>query len=245
MKKLFMAAVVSFLVPSALAFAQSSNATVSGTVSDGTEGALIPGVSITATNTQTGIVTSVITNESGTYNFASLQPGVYNLSAELSGFQTHTYSAFRLGLSQQVRLNFTLQVGGVAQSVEVTIAADTLLAATSSSPVGGVLPEYRGWRDLPTVRSQRAGTGQHHAGRDVPRAATSGRLRTSRNVCRNLRGHRRREHDARRHQRQRRAVQQWRVCLHQHQPGPRRRNACRSSRLRTPRWAAASDRFRS
>src|SRR5215831_17731821 len=121
-------------------FAQSSNATVSGTVSDST-GALIPGVSITATNTQTGIVTTVITNESGTYNFASLQPGVYNFSAELSGFQTHTYSAFQLGLSQQVRLNFTLQIGGVAQSVEVTVAADTLLAASSSS-VGGVLPEY-------------------------------------------------------------------------------------------------------
>jgi hypothetical protein len=117
-------------------------------VSDST-GALIPGVSITATNTQTGIVDTVITNESGTYNFASLQPGVYTFKAELSGFQTQTYSAFQLGLSQQVRLNFTLQVGGVAQSVEVTVAADTLLAATSSS-VGGVLPEYR-VRDLPTI----------------------------------------------------------------------------------------------
>src|SRR5689334_14753728 len=116
-------------------FGQSSNATVSGTASDST-GALIPGVTITATNTQTGIVTTVITNESGTYNFASLQPGVYDFSAELSGFQTHKYSAFQLGLSQQVRLNFTLQVGGVAQSVEVTVAADTLLAASSSS-VGG------------------------------------------------------------------------------------------------------------
>src|SRR5215831_14850847 len=133
---------------SAQTLAQSSNATVSGTVSDST-GALIPGVSITATNTQTGIVTTVITNESGTYNFASLQPGVYNFSAELSGFQTQTYSAFQLGLSQQVRLNFTLHIGGVAQSVEVTVAADTLLAASSSS-VGGVLPEYK-VRDLPTI----------------------------------------------------------------------------------------------
>src|SRR5438876_5685191 len=97
-------------------WSQTTNATLGGTVSDST-GALIPGVSITATNTQTGIVTTVITNESGTYNFASLQPGVYNLSAELTGFQTQTYSAFQLGLSQQVRLNFTLQIGGVAQSV--------------------------------------------------------------------------------------------------------------------------------
>ncbi len=63
---------------------------MSGTVSD-TTGALIPGVTVTATNTQTGIVSTVLSNESGTYNFASLQPGTYNLSAELSGFQTHTY----------------------------------------------------------------------------------------------------------------------------------------------------------
>src|SRR2546428_5163425 len=148
MWKRSLALVFFFVILAAQTCAQSSTATVSGTVSDST-GALIPGVSITATNTQTGIVTTVITNESGTYNFASLQPGVYNLSAELSGFQTHTYSAVQLGLSQQVRLNFTLQVGGVAQSVEVTVAADTLLAATSSS-VGGVLPEYR-VRDLPTI----------------------------------------------------------------------------------------------
>jgi hypothetical protein len=130
------------------AFGQSSNATVSGTASD-SSGALIPGVTVTATNTQTGIVTTVITNESGTYNFASLQPGIYDFSAELSGFQTQSYSAFQLGLSQQVRLNFTLQVGGVTQSVDVSVAADTLLAATSSS-VGGVLPEYK-MRDLPTI----------------------------------------------------------------------------------------------
>src|SRR5207244_1739058 len=106
MKRFFIAALLVCLVLPAITFAQSSNATVSGSVSD-VSGALIPGVSITAANTQTGIVTTVLSNESGTYNFASLQPGVYNFSAELSGFQTHTYSAFQLGLSQQVRLNFT------------------------------------------------------------------------------------------------------------------------------------------
>src|SRR5436190_15783698 len=127
-------------------FSQTSNATLGGTISDAT-GALIPGVTITATNTGTGIVTTVLTNEAGAYQFASLQTGSYAVTAELPGFQTQTRSGVALGVSQQVRLNFTLQVGSVAQSVEVTIAADTLIA-TSSSSVGTVLPEYR-VRDLP------------------------------------------------------------------------------------------------
>jgi hypothetical protein len=130
----------------ATATAQTSNATLGGTVSDAS-GALIPGVSITATNTQTGIVTTVITNESGAYQFASLQTGSYKVVAELSGFQVREYNNVALGISQQVRLNFSLQVGGVTQSVEVTVAADTLLA-TSSSSVGSVLPDSK-IRDLP------------------------------------------------------------------------------------------------
>src|SRR5882672_118436 len=64
-------------------FAQSTNATLGGTVSD-TSKALIPGVMVKATNTGTGIVSSAITNETGTYNFPSLQTGNYKVSAELT-----------------------------------------------------------------------------------------------------------------------------------------------------------------
>src|SRR5262245_50156333 len=126
--------------------AQTTNATLGGTVTDNSS-ALIPGVGVTATNTQTGIVNTAVTNESGTYQFASLQPGVYKVSAELTGFQTQTYNDVNLGVAQQLRLNFTLQVGTVSTAVEVTVSADTLLA-TSSSSVGAVLPEYK-VRDLP------------------------------------------------------------------------------------------------
>src|ERR1700688_495644 len=85
------------IVPLCL-LAQSTSARLSGTVSDGS-GALTPGVTVTATNTGTGIVTTVITNESGTYNFASLQPGSYRASAELVGFQTQSRE-IDLGTSQ-------------------------------------------------------------------------------------------------------------------------------------------------
>src|SRR5436190_18151359 len=148
MRKLMSATVMLLLcfVPSISTFAQTSNATLGGTVSDAS-GALIPGVTVTATNTATGIVSAVLSNEAGAYQFASLQTGTYKVSAELTGFRTLAYNSVALGVSQQVRLNFTLQVGGVAQNVEVTVAADTSIA-TSSSSVGSVLPEYQ-VRDLP------------------------------------------------------------------------------------------------
>ena len=145
MRASFLAAVLLLLL-SSYVFGQTSNATVGGTVSDAT-GALIPGVTIKATNTATGIVTMVFSNEAGAYQFASLQTGTYTLSAELPGFQTQTYSGVQLGVSQQVRLNFTLQVTSVATAVEVTASADTLIATTSAS-VGSVLPEYK-LHDLP------------------------------------------------------------------------------------------------
>src|SRR5215831_2478980 len=118
-------------------FAQEGiNATLTGTVSDPT-GALIPGVEVTAKNTATGVVSSAITNETGTYRFPSLQPGTYEATATLTGFSTQTFR-LTLGTSSQIRQNFTLQVGTVAQAVEVTAAADVLLTASTAS-VGTVL----------------------------------------------------------------------------------------------------------
>src|SRR2546423_971214 len=70
--------------------AQTNNATLGGTVTD-SSAALIPGVTITARNIDTGIVTTVVSNETGAYQFAALQPGKYRVSAELPGFRTYTY----------------------------------------------------------------------------------------------------------------------------------------------------------
>src|SRR3954469_19569456 len=80
-------------------FAQTTNATLGGTVSDSSR-ALIPGVTVTATNVATGIVSTAITNETGAYNFPSLQTGTYKATAELPGFQTQTYNDVVLGVSQ-------------------------------------------------------------------------------------------------------------------------------------------------
>src|SRR5262245_33757546 len=114
----------------ATAFAQINNATISGTVTDAT-GAVLPGVSITATNNATAVATTAITNEAGAYTILSLLPATYTVSADLPGFQKQTYSNTELGNGVTVRLNFTLQVATQSQSVEVTVAADTLLATSS------------------------------------------------------------------------------------------------------------------
>src|SRR6185295_8105740 len=147
MRKLLVVAVLCLAV-STLSFSQTINAALGGTVSDAS-GALIPGVTIKAINSATGITTTAVTNEGGAYQFASIQSGVYNGSAELPGVQTQIYNSVELGVAQQVRLTFSLQVGGVAQSVEVSVEADTLLA-TSSSSVGTVLPDNK-IKDLPLV----------------------------------------------------------------------------------------------
>jgi hypothetical protein len=94
------------------AFGQSSNASVGGIVSD-PSGANIPGVTIKATNQATGIVTTVISNDAGAYNLASLLPGTYKISAELPGFQTQTVSDVQLGNAAQVRLNFKMVVANL------------------------------------------------------------------------------------------------------------------------------------
>jgi hypothetical protein len=117
-------------------FAQA-NATLGGTASD-SSGALLPGVTVTARNVNTGASLTSITNEAGSYSFASLQPGAYRVTATLPGFSTKTYDKVELSQSQQVRLNFTLEVATVAQAVEVTIDADTELATTTAS-VGTVI----------------------------------------------------------------------------------------------------------
>src|SRR5215467_12109932 len=146
MKRCVLAATLLLAVSFSVTFGQTTNANLGGTASDASK-ALIPGVTVTATNTQTGIVSTTVTNETGAYNFPSLQTRTYKVTAELPGFQTQTYEDVALGVSQQVRLNFSLVVSGQTQSVEVNVAADTLIATTSAS-VGTVLPEYK-VRDLP------------------------------------------------------------------------------------------------
>jgi len=148
MRKLFVLALVLGCVVAVKAIGQSTYATVSGTVTD-RSGAVLPGVSVTATNNATGVVASVLSNETGTFSLPSLLPGAYTVSGELTGFQKSTYTNVTLGNAQQVRLNFTLQLTTQTQQVEVSVAADTAIA-TSSASIGEVLSQQK-VTELPIV----------------------------------------------------------------------------------------------
>src|SRR5215467_16015076 len=131
-KNCLTAAVLSCLVLSLSTFSQSTNATLGGTVLDA-KGAPLPGVTITATNNGTGIVTTVVTNDAGAYHFAGIQFGFYDIKADLPGFQPVIAKSLQLGSAQQIRLNFTLRVGAAGTTVEENVAADTLLTTSSTS----------------------------------------------------------------------------------------------------------------
>ena len=82
-----------------------------------------------------------ITNESGVYSFPVLQPGTYEVSAELPGFKKIVQKA-ELPYAGQVRVNFTLEVGQTSQTVDVTISAEALLTQSSAS-VSDVLTQSK------------------------------------------------------------------------------------------------------
>ncbi|MBN1567906.1 MAG: TonB-dependent receptor, partial [Acidobacteria bacterium] len=149
-RSIVITALLAILVIAPQAFSQSSFASLSGTINDST-GAIVPGVKVTATNVGTGITNTALSNSAGVYNFPSLQPGTYKVSAESSGFQTQTFTDVALGNAAQVRLNFKLQVAGITESVEVSVAADRVLLESSSSS-GEVLVQ-ESVQALPLVNS--------------------------------------------------------------------------------------------
>src|SRR5215475_639377 len=113
MRRILLAAflLVSFFATNSL-FAQTGNGSVGGIVQDSTK-ALVPGVSVTLTNVDTGVVNTAITNETGSYNFPVVQPGTYKVAAQLPGFKEAVANDLRVGPNAQVRWDFTLEVGTV------------------------------------------------------------------------------------------------------------------------------------
>jgi len=129
--------VAACLLP-AVAAAQAVTGTILGLITDST-GAIMPGATVTLTNTGTGLVRAVTTDGNGEYTAPSLPTGTYSVKAELSGFKTVTRPDIPLGVDQRVRIDVKLEIGAVEESVTVT--GTSPLVQTSSSELGTTVGE--------------------------------------------------------------------------------------------------------
>ncbi len=110
--------------------AQTITATLEGRVLD-PSGAVLPGATVTAVNAGTGISRSVVSSEVGEYRIVLLPPGEYEVSIELSGFRQEVHK-FTLQVGQVATLDFSLQIGELAQEVVVE-ASGALLEPTRTA----------------------------------------------------------------------------------------------------------------
>ncbi len=110
---------------------------ITGRISD-PSGAGVPDAAITLTNTSTNAVRTTTSGGDGFYDFPSLPPGRYDVKTEHSGFKLATSLNVQVMVQQTVRLDFTLQIGAVSQTVEVSAVASLLQAenATVGSVIG-------------------------------------------------------------------------------------------------------------
>src|SRR6476620_8881873 len=98
---------------------------ITGTVKDPSS-AVVPGASVTATNTATNATRSTVSNEAGIYSFPGLVPGLYSVKVELPGFQSVVRNNIELQVQQVARVDFTLAVSATAETVQVNEFAQIL-----------------------------------------------------------------------------------------------------------------------
>ena len=117
-----------------------ATAQISGTVKD-QSGAVLPGVEITATHTDTGSVRNTITNETGSYVLPNLAIGPYRLEGSLPGFRTYAQTGIVLQVNSSPTINPILELGQVSEQVEVQ--ANATLVETRNSGIGQVVENAR------------------------------------------------------------------------------------------------------
>ncbi|MBI3278534.1 MAG: carboxypeptidase regulatory-like domain-containing protein [Acidobacteria bacterium] len=125
--------------------AQQGRGTISGVVTDPT-GAAVPEAAITIVNTATNAAFPTVTNETGFYSVPALPVGVYTVAVEKQGFKKEVRSGLTLQVDQHANINFQLQVGATAESIEVR--GEAAFVDTSSATIGKVV-ENRRITDLP------------------------------------------------------------------------------------------------
>ena len=124
----------------ATGYSQSTTGSIIGDIVDST-GAALPGVSVRITNTTTGAQRDVTTNGTGAYRATGLQPAGYQIAVQLEGFRSATRSGVTLPIQGEIKIDFTMEVGQVTESITVT--GDAPLVRTTEHSVGTVVDNFR------------------------------------------------------------------------------------------------------
>jgi Carboxypeptidase regulatory-like domain/TonB-dependent Receptor Plug Domain len=132
-RRLFVFLVTTLLSASA-APAQQGTGDIRGKVVD-QQGALLPGVTVVVRHQASGLYREAVTGPDGQFLMSAMTPGVYEVSAELSGFKKYTRRDVPLAVGATAQLEVTLEVGAVAETVTVT--GESPLVDTTSQEIGG------------------------------------------------------------------------------------------------------------
>jgi hypothetical protein len=127
--------------------AQTDRGSIIGAVTD-IRGLYIAGASLTATQLERNVQFRAVANDSGEFNLLSLPVGPYRVSVERGGFKTFIYNNVRLEAGATVRLDTTLEIGAVRQSIEVT--ADVTELQSDNAKIQNTMSEIM-IEGLPTV----------------------------------------------------------------------------------------------
>jgi hypothetical protein len=135
-RRVFVLALFSILIGAATASAQLQSGRILGTVFD-PQKAGIPGATVTVTNLATNISRTAVTDSEGNYVVTPIDPGIYNVSAEVPGFQTTRREGLEITVGQSARVELTLNLGSLSTEVQVT--AETPLLNTESATLSEVI----------------------------------------------------------------------------------------------------------
>src|SRR5579871_2414726 len=121
----------------ALSFtAKAQDATIVGTITD-PSGAAVPNVKVSATSVETGLVSTAVTGDSGTYVMPELRIGHYDVKAEASGFKVAEQKGLVLQVGDRTRIDFQMQLGGAQETV--TVEANEVRVQTDSGEQSNVI----------------------------------------------------------------------------------------------------------
>lgn len=141
------AALIVLVVGVSSSLAQQGTGELRGRAVD-QQGAVLPGVTVTARNEQTGMYRETVTSADGSFFMSALTPGVYQLDAKLAGFKTYQRKDVQVAVGKAVSVPVQLEVGTIEQ--QVTVTAMTPLVDVTSKAVGGNVSTQE-LNDIPSI----------------------------------------------------------------------------------------------